>query len=64
MSDPVVDRPTDFSKPAIVSPREVSGAKVIVGMFLFALLMSCCLWVYWYLHTGPFLPLQRAIFRA
>ena len=36
----------------------------IFGLFVFATLMSCALWFYWYLHTGPFLPLQRAIFRA
>ena len=64
MSDPVVDRPNESSNSESDAPREISGAKVIVGMFVFALVMSCCLWVYWSLHTGPFLPLQRAIFRA
>lgn len=64
MSDPAVDYPIESINTATDTPREFSGAKVIVGLFVFAFLMSCALWVYWSLHTGPFLPLQRAIFRA
>lgn len=63
MSDPIVDRSSDKNPSVIDAPFEVSGAKVIIGLFVFAFLMSCVLWVYWSMHTGPFLPLQRAIFR-
>ena len=45
-------------------PREFSGSKLVVGMFLFAAMMSSGLWVYWYFHTLPFQPLQLAIARA
>jgi hypothetical protein len=45
-------------------PREFSGSKLVVGMFLFAAMMSSGLWVYWYFHTLPFQPLQVAIARA
>ncbi len=63
MSDPVVDHPNESINAAADAPFEVSGSKVIIGLFVFAFLMSSVLWVYWSLHTGPFLPLQRAIFR-
>ena len=64
MSEPVVDRTQELNQAGVEAPLEVSGAKVIIGLFVFAFLMSCALWVYWSMHTGPFLPLQRAIFRA
>ncbi len=64
MSEPVVERPIETHVAAPDTPLEISGAKVIIGLFVFAFLMSCALWVYWSLHTGPFLPLQRAIFRT
>lgn len=63
MSAPIVDHPREEVPSEIARPLEVSGAKVIVGLFVFAFLMSCVLWAYWSMHTGPFLPLQRAIFR-
>ncbi len=45
-------------------PREFSGNLLIIGLFLFAFVMSTGLWIFWYLHTEPFQPLQRAILRA
>jgi hypothetical protein len=43
------------------SPREFSGTKLVIGLFLFAAAMSVGLWTYWYLHARPFQPLQLAI---
>ncbi|MCX7421471.1 MAG: hypothetical protein NT013_18265 [Planctomycetia bacterium] len=63
MSEPVVDHNRESNDISLDTPREFSGAKVIIGLFVFAFVMSFVLWVYWSLHTGPFLPLQRAIFR-
>lgn len=39
----------------------VSGRKLVVLMFAFGILASGTLWTYWYYHTAPFVPLQRAI---
>ncbi len=56
---------SDPASPANANPaREFSGSKLVVGMFLFAAMMSSGLWVYWYFHTLPFQPLQVAIARA
>jgi hypothetical protein len=41
--------------------REVSGRRVVVGMFVFGIFATSGLWAYWYLHTAPFRPLQLAI---
>ena len=46
------------------SPREFSGTKLIIGLFLFATAMSSGLWIFWYLHARPFQPLQVAIHQA
>ncbi len=46
------------------SPREFSGTKLIIGLFLFATLMSLGLWTFWYFHAKPFQPLQLAIHQA
>jgi hypothetical protein len=46
------------------SPREFSGTKLIIGLFVFAGVLSSGLWTYWYLHTRPFQPLQLAIHEA
>jgi hypothetical protein len=43
------------------SPREFSGTKLVIGLFVFATMMGMGLWTYWYLHTRPFQPLQMAI---
>ena len=41
--------------------RPNSGKRVVVGMFVFAVLITGALWFYWYYHTQPFIPLQKAI---
>lgn len=41
--------------------RVLSGRSVVGGMFSFAILTTALLWIYWKLHTAPFVPLQRAI---
>ncbi len=46
------------------SPREFSGTKLIIGLFVFAIVMSSGLWIFWYLHARPFQPLQLAIHQA
>ena len=46
------------------SPREFSGTKLIIGLFVFATAMSSGLWIFWYLHARPFQPLQLAIHQA
>ncbi|MBC7821419.1 MAG: hypothetical protein IAG10_31410 [Planctomycetaceae bacterium] len=46
------------------SPREFSGTKLIIGLFVFATVMSSGLWIFWYLHARPFQPLQLAIHQA
>lgn len=42
-------------------PPEIAGKWVVIGMFAFAALMTAAMWIYWWLHVGPFVPLQRAI---
>lgn len=41
--------------------REFSGKWVIAGMFAFGIVATLTLWIYWYMHSGPFAPLQKAI---
>ena len=41
--------------------REISGRKVVVVMFLFAIVVTGALYIYWKLHMAPFLPLQRQL---
>ena len=64
MSEPAVSQLSDPLAEPSKPPREFSGKLLIVGLFLFAIVLSSGLWVFWYLHTEPFQPLQRAIFRA
>jgi hypothetical protein len=40
---------------------EVSGPIVVVMMFTFASVATGILWLYWYYHSAPFVPLQNAI---
>jgi hypothetical protein len=40
---------------------EVSGPLVIAIMFAFASIATGILWFYWYYHSAPFAPLQKAI---
>lgn len=42
-------------------PRTISGRWVIIGMFSFAIAITATLWVFWKLHVGPFLPLQKKL---
>ena len=64
MSEPVVPQLSGPSAEPGKPPREFSGKLLIIGLFLFATVLSSGLWVFWYLHTEPFQPLQRAIFLA
>ncbi len=41
--------------------KEISGRYLLIGLVVLAFSMSGVLWVYWYLHTKPFVPLQRAV---
>lgn len=41
--------------------RELSGRWVVVGMLLFGVTATSILYLYWRLHTAPFLPLQQAL---
>ena len=66
MSEPT---PSNSDSPAAPrpfenSPREFSGTKLIIGLFVFATVMSSGLWIFWYLHARPFQPLQLAIHQA
>ncbi|NQV25475.1 MAG: hypothetical protein HQ518_14035 [Rhodopirellula sp.] len=39
----------------------VSGPVVVALMVAFGAIATATLWVYWYYHSAPFIPLQRAI---
>lgn len=39
---------------AVSSRRSLTGKPVVLGMFLFAMIVSLGLWGYWKLHTEPF----------
>lgn len=39
----------------------VSGQAVVALMVAFGAIATASLWVYWYYHSAPFVPLQRAI---
>ncbi len=41
--------------------KTISGRAVVIGMFLFAMLMTGIMFVYWEYYTRPFRPLQKAI---
>ena len=64
MSHSAANSTAEFETAPEKPPREFSGTTLIVGIFLFAAVMSTGLWIFWYLHTEPFQPLQRAIERA
>lgn len=42
-------------------PHVISGTNVVLGIFLFAIVMAGGLGFYSYFHAKPFRPLQRAI---
>lgn len=46
------------------SPREFSGSKLIISIFVVATLMAASVWIYSYYHMKPFQPLQVAIHRT
>ena len=37
------------------------GRWVVISIFLFAIALTATMWVYWRLHIGPFLPLQKKL---
>ncbi len=39
----------------------VAGPAVVALMVAFGAIATATLWVYWYYHSAPFVPLQRAI---
>ena len=39
----------------------VAGPAVVALMVAFGAIATAALWVYWYYHSAPFVPLQRAI---
>lgn len=45
-------------------PRVVSGSRVVVGLFVFGILTTAGLWIYWKLHLAPFFPLQKSLAEA
>ena len=45
-------------------PRELSGRKVVLGMFGFGILATGFLYVYWQWQTAPFMPLQMTLAAA
>jgi hypothetical protein len=53
------DRPRE----AATTPRQggLSGRWLVVGMFAFAITTTSILYLYWKMHVGPFLPLQKAL---
>jgi hypothetical protein len=40
---------------------EISGKWVILGLACFGITMTGIMWVYWWMHVGPFVSLQKAI---
>lgn len=60
-SKPPISDPSSAARAFGNSPREFSGTKLVIGLFVFAAVMSSGLWIYWYLHARPFQPLQLAI---
>lgn len=40
---------------------EIHGSIIVAVMFTFGALATAGLWTYWFYHTQPFIPLQKAI---
>lgn len=57
MTTTVADSPQTNTEPV----RVISGRWVVAGMFLFAIVITATLWVFWKMHIGPFLPLQKKL---
>lgn len=51
----------DTEQEASRPPVYISGRVVVFLMFAFGIATTGTMWIYWKLHVGPFLPLQRAI---
>jgi peroxiredoxin len=44
-----------------IEVKGISGRWVVLGMFTFAIMVTCTLYLFWHLHTAPFRPLQEAL---
>lgn len=44
-----------------IAPPYRRGRWVVTAMFLFAAVLTATMWIYWRMHIGPFLPLQRKL---
>jgi hypothetical protein len=47
--------------PSPVSPRFLTGPRVVAAMFAMGICATALLYAYWTLHLMPFMPLQEAI---
>ena len=63
-TDSEVDQSPGEQSALAVRPRVISGTNVVLGIFLFAIVMASGLGIYSYFHAKPFRPLQHAIFAA
>jgi len=50
-----------MSKSIENTPREISGYVMVLGLFVFAIVMTASMWFYWKWHIAPFLPLQQLL---
>jgi len=55
--------PSEDSRPETPpeTGRMISGRWIIALMFLFGSVATSGLWIFWYFHTAPFAPLQKAV---
>lgn len=60
MSDPSIPDSTIQPAPKV---KEISGTRVVIGMFALGLTLTALLFIYFELHTRPFRPLREAIGR-
>ena len=58
-----MDSETTDSPDSWHRPSTISGRVVVVGIFVFGIVVTGTLYVYWDLHTAPFRPLQEALAR-
>jgi hypothetical protein len=47
--------------PSPTATRTVSGRTVVISLFVFGILTTTGMWMYWQLYLKPFYPLQRAL---
>lgn len=62
MSQSPVPDPESTARPA-PKPIELSGTRIVIGMFALGLFLVSLLFIYFELHTRPFRPLREAIGR-